>query len=56
MTPADIRRFKLELLDDIHELASEPVADAEEIRQKVEGFFSRLEEEADGEKTRTTAG
>jgi hypothetical protein len=53
MTPAEVRKFKVELLDDIHELASEPVADPEEIRQKVEAFFSKLEAEADGEKTRT---
>jgi hypothetical protein len=39
MTPAEIRRFKIELLDDVYELASEPVADPEEIRLKVEAFF-----------------
>jgi hypothetical protein len=54
MTPAKVRSLKVELLDDIHELASEPVADPEETRRKVEGFFSKPEEEADGEKTRTT--
>ena len=54
MTPAEIRSFKVESLDDIHELASEPVADAESVRQRVEVFFTKLEEEI-GEKTRTTA-
>ena len=53
MTPAEIRSLKVELLDDIHELAPEPVADAEAVRQMVEAFFT-LEEEI-GEKTRTTA-
>lgn len=48
-----MRECKLELLADIFELASEPVADPEEIRQNVEAFFYKLEEEADGEKTRT---
>jgi hypothetical protein len=45
MTPAEIRKFKVELLDDIHELASDPVSDAEEVRAKVEAFFSKLEAE-----------
>ena len=49
MTPAEIRGCKVELLDDIHELASEPVADAEAVRQRIEAFFSKLEEEI-GEK------
>ena len=48
-----MREFKLELLDDIFELAFTPVVDPEEIRQKVEAFLYKLEEEADGEKTRT---
>jgi hypothetical protein len=52
MTLREIRKFELELLDDIFELASEPVADPED-RQKVEPFFYKLEEEADGEKART---
>jgi hypothetical protein len=55
MTPAEIGSFKVELLDDIHELPSEPVADAEAVRQRVEALFTKLEEEI-GEKTRTTAG
>jgi hypothetical protein len=50
MTIAEIRDFKVSLLDDIHELASDPVADPEELRQKVEAFFSRLEAESGKEK------
>jgi hypothetical protein len=49
MTPPETRSFKVELLDDVHELASDPVGDAEQIRQKVEVFFSKLEAEI-GEK------
>ena len=45
MTAADIKQFKVELLDDIHELAQDPVADPEEIRVKVERFFAELEAE-----------
>jgi hypothetical protein len=54
MNAQDIREFKVELLDEIHELASEPVVDPEPIRRKVESFFSKLEE-AIGEKTGTAA-
>jgi hypothetical protein len=43
MTAAEIRDFKVELLDEIHELASDPVADPEDVRQKVEQFFAKLE-------------
>jgi hypothetical protein len=50
MTPAEIRSFKVELLDDIHELSSDPVGDAERVRAKVEEFFTKLEAEI-GEKS-----
>lgn len=53
MALAEIREFKLKVLDDIHELATGPVAVPEDLRAKVESFFE-LEEEADGKKTRTT--
>jgi hypothetical protein len=46
-----IREFKLELLDEIHELATEPVADPEPIKQKIESFFQRLIE-TNGKETR----
>jgi hypothetical protein len=55
MTLREIRDFKIELLGDVHELASDPVADPEAIREKVEAFFSRLEAETDGKETRTAA-
>jgi hypothetical protein len=35
--------------------AADPIGDAEQIRQKVEAFFSKLEAEI-GEKARTAAG
>ena len=53
MVRREMREFKLELLDDIFELTSAPVVDREESRQKVEAFLNKLEEEADGKKTRT---
>ena len=55
MTPAEIREFKIDLLDDIHELATEPVGDPEAIRRKVEEFFSKLEAETNGKEARTAA-
>ena len=33
--------FRVDLLDDIHELAQEPVADAEAVRHKVEALFEQ---------------
>jgi hypothetical protein len=51
MDAAEIRQFKVEVLDDIHELATEPVADPETLRSKVEAFFDKLE--ADSGKART---
>jgi hypothetical protein len=45
MTPQELREFKIELLDDIHELATEPVNDPEAVKAKVEEFFDRLESE-----------
>lgn len=45
MEAAEVRQFKVELLDEIHELATEPVADPESLRQKIEDFFSKLEAE-----------
>ena len=44
-----IRTFEVELLDDIHELATEPVGDADAHRQNIGTFFSKLEAEC-GEK------
>ena len=52
MTIQELRDFKVELLDDIHELATEPVADPESVRQKIEEFFMKLEA-ANGEKAST---
>jgi hypothetical protein len=49
MNAQEIRAFRVDLLDGIHELATEPVADAEEVRRKVNEFFDRLERETDGE-------
>jgi len=49
MDVAESGRFKVELLDDIHELATEPVGDLEGVRQRVEDFFVKLEAD-DGEK------
>ena len=46
MDIAELRRFKVDLLDEIHELGTEPVADLEGVRRKVEDFFSKLEAES----------
>ena len=43
MTPAEIRDFKIELLDEIFELASDPIADPEPVRERIEAFFAELE-------------
>jgi hypothetical protein len=48
MTPAEIRIFKVELLDEVHELASDPVADADGVKRKIEAFFTRLENHLNG--------
>jgi hypothetical protein len=50
MTPQELHNFKIDLLDELHELATEPVADPEPIKQRIEAFFQRLEAEH-GEKT-----
>ena len=44
MTAAEIRRFKVELLDDVNDLAHEPVPDPDNLRQKVEDSFKQLED------------
>jgi hypothetical protein len=49
MNVREIRRFKVDLLDEIHELAHDPLADLAAARRKVEEFFSRLEDKS-GEK------
>ena len=51
MNAQTIREFKIELLDDLHELASEPVADPEPTKRIIEAFFQRLEE-VNGEEAR----
>lgn len=45
MTIAEMRAFKLELMDDVWELAQEPVGHPEAIRERVDAFFERLETE-----------
>jgi len=45
MTLTEVRDFRVELLDAVHEMASEPVPDLESVRAPVEGFTRRLEEE-----------
>lgn len=47
MNAQEIREFRLELLDLVHEQAAEPVPDIEAIRELVDGFTRRLEEEAE---------
>jgi hypothetical protein len=51
MTPQEIREFKLELLDSVHELATEPVADLDGVKQRVEEFFAQLEADSGKEET-----
>jgi hypothetical protein len=51
MDAAEIRQFKVELLDEIHELATEPVADPESLRVRIEEFFDKLEAESGKERT-----
>jgi hypothetical protein len=46
----ELRAAKIELLDDLHELATDPVADLEPVRQRVEALFARLESENGEEK------
>jgi hypothetical protein len=53
MTRQELHDSKVELLDMIHELATEPVADLEAAKAKVDEFFERLEAES-GEKRQTT--
>jgi hypothetical protein len=50
MTPHEVRQFKVDILDDIHELATEPVADPAPIRDKIVSFLRRVESELNGEK------
>lgn len=45
MTSQELQQAKVELLDEIHELAADPVADPEPIKQKLEAFFQKLEAE-----------
>ena len=52
MTRDELRAAKIELLDDLHELATEPVVDPEPVRQRVEALFARLETEQNGEEGR----
>lgn len=56
MTVQEIRAFKVDLLDEINTLATEPVPNDEEIRAKVNEFFSRLEAEQNGQEKGTSAG
>ena len=46
MNVQEIRQFKVALLDDIHELSCDPVADTEPVKQKLEAFFLKLEAES----------
>lgn len=55
MTVQDIRAFKVDLLDTVHELATEPVPNTEEIRHKIEALFSELEKQLGKKETGTTA-
>lgn len=48
----ELRKLKVEILDDIHEMSEDPIPDVESIRRKVEDLFSTLEAEI-GEKTRS---
>jgi hypothetical protein len=45
MTPAEIRDFKVALLDDIHGMSTEPVPDIESVKLRVDEFFTKLEAE-----------
>lgn len=45
MTVQEIRAFKVDLLDSIKTLATEPVPNDDEIKAEVEAFFGRLEKE-----------
>ena len=53
MTVRELQAFKVDLLDEINILATEPVPNTEEIKQKVDELFLKLEavigqEEASG--------
>jgi hypothetical protein len=50
MTLAEIRAFRRELLDAVHEQASEPVPELESIKGVVDEFTGRLEVELNGTK------
>lgn len=54
MTVQEIKTFKVDLLDEINILATEPVPNTEEIKQLVEGFFEKLEAVVGKEETRTS--
>jgi hypothetical protein len=53
MNAHELLALKHALLDDIHELATEPVADPEPVKRKIEELFQRLEQ-THGETTRKT--
>ena len=44
MDAQELLELKHDLLDAIHELASEPVADPEPVTRKIEELFKRLEQ------------
>jgi len=55
MTVQEIRAFKVDLLDEINTLATEPVPNTEEVKRQIDDFFSRLEESVGEKETGTTA-
>ena len=44
MTHTELKEAKIELLDAVHELASDPIPDLEAVKDKIDEVFKKLEE------------
>ncbi|MCA1585550.1 MAG: hypothetical protein LC791_12555 [Acidobacteria bacterium] len=54
MNIQEIRAFKIDLLDEIHEMSQDPIPDIDAVKATVENLFVKLEASC-GERDDTTA-